>query len=201
MRGRAAPSHPRIYRVPPPPGALPWYFIVMFSILNSAYRPQKIIPNQINTTGCHIGKREDPGGRGCFQIFCLSISQPGRCLRGEEKGLLGAREKRGARAPRISLAPETPFPFRFKRLPRTSTFYLWRGVPSEGVVSFLPYTFQCLAPCSVERKLALGKLLLCRVGRYVKVSTKKRFSGLMSDLTFCQVEVAAMCGRIAIVIS
>lgn len=50
-------------------------------------------------------------------------------------------------------------------------------------------------------KLALGKLLLSSVGRYVKVSTKKRFSGLMTYFKFCQVEVAAECGRIAIVIS
>lgn len=56
-----------------------------------------------------------------------------------------------------------------------------------------------LAPYA--EKLALGKLLLSSVGRYVKVSTKKRFSGLMTYLKFCQVEVAAECGRIAIVIS
>ena len=47
----------------------------------------------------------------------------GRRLKGKGKGVLGARETRGAheeggRAPRFSLVPKTPFPFPFKRLPR-----------------------------------------------------------------------------------
>ena len=41
----------------------------------------------------------------------------GRRLKGKGKGVLGAR-KRERRAPRVSLAPKTPFPFPFKRLPR-----------------------------------------------------------------------------------
>ena len=50
--------------------------------------------------------------------FSSSSSQRGRRLKGKGKGVLGARETRGARAPRVSLAPKTPFPFPFKRLPR-----------------------------------------------------------------------------------
>ena len=42
----------------------------------------------------------------------------GRRLKRKGKGVLGARETRGARTPRVSLAPKTPFPFPFKRLPR-----------------------------------------------------------------------------------
>ena len=55
----------------------------------------------------------------------------GRRLKGKGKGLLGARETWGAReeggketlspslrAPGVSLAPKTPFPFLFKRVPR-----------------------------------------------------------------------------------
>ena len=42
----------------------------------------------------------------------------GRRLKGKGKGVLGAREVRASRAPRVSLAPKTPFPFPFKRLPR-----------------------------------------------------------------------------------
>ena len=54
----------------------------------------------------------------------------GKSLKGKEKGLLGARETQGAHeeggketlspsfcAPRIYLAPKTPFPFLFRRLP------------------------------------------------------------------------------------
>ena len=61
----------------------------------------------------------------------LSVSEPelsisdtkpslrDRRLKGKEKGVLGARETRGARpGPRVSLAPKTPFPFPSKRLPR-----------------------------------------------------------------------------------
>ena len=45
----------------------------------------------------------------------------GRRLKGKGKRVLGARETGVAReegAPRVSLAPKTPFPFPFKRLPR-----------------------------------------------------------------------------------
>ena len=62
----------------------------------------------------------------------LLNSLRGRRLKGKGKGVLGARETRGAReegggegnlppssrAPRVSLALKTPFPFPFKRLPR-----------------------------------------------------------------------------------
>ena len=54
----------------------------------------------------------------------------GKRLKGKEKGLLGARETQGAQeeggketlspsscAPCVYLAPKTPFPFLFKRLP------------------------------------------------------------------------------------
>ena len=55
------------------------------------------------------------------------VSLRGRRLKGNGKGAGGARETRGAceeggreggRAPRVSLAPKTPFPLPFKRLPR-----------------------------------------------------------------------------------
>ena len=42
----------------------------------------------------------------------------GRRLKGKGKGVLGARETRGARTPRVSLEPKTPFPLPFKGLPR-----------------------------------------------------------------------------------
>ena len=79
----------------------------------------------------------------CFSVcrslsdFTYSPSLRGRRLKGKGKGVLGARETRGAReeegketgvyflpsllahpGPRVSLAPKTPFPFPFKRLPR-----------------------------------------------------------------------------------
>ena len=66
-----------------------------------------------------------------------STSLRGRRLKAKGKGVFGARETRGpgrarregrmetpvsfppsSRAPRVSLAPKTPFPFPFKRLPR-----------------------------------------------------------------------------------
>ena len=40
----------------------------------------------------------------------------GRRLKGKGKGVWGARETRWG-ASRVSLAPKTPFPFPFKRLP------------------------------------------------------------------------------------
>ena len=42
----------------------------------------------------------------------------GRRLKRKGKGVLGARETRGAPTPRVFLAPKTAFPFPFKRLPR-----------------------------------------------------------------------------------
>ena len=48
----------------------------------------------------------------------------GRRLKGKGKGVLGARETGGVRAPRVSLAPKTLFPFPFKRLPRRLTLPL-----------------------------------------------------------------------------
>ena len=47
-------------------------------------------------------------------IYCDN-SILSRCLNAR---VLGAREVRASRAPRVSLAPKTPFPFPFKRLPR-----------------------------------------------------------------------------------
>ena len=55
--------------------------------------------------------------------FSSSSSLRGRRLKGKGKGVLGARETRGARAPHVSLAPKTPFPFPFKRLPRRLLFF------------------------------------------------------------------------------
>ena len=55
------------------------------------------------------------------------ISLRGRHLKEKEKGVLGTRSVRGGReggkppslrVRRVSLAPKTPFPFPFKRLPR-----------------------------------------------------------------------------------
>ena len=51
------------------------------------------------------------------------FSLRGGRLEGKGKGVLGARKTRGTReeggsAPRVSLAPKTPFRFPFKRLPR-----------------------------------------------------------------------------------
>ena len=45
------------------------------------------------------------------------LSLRGRRLKEKGMGVLGAREKRGVRASRVSLTPETPFLFPFKRLP------------------------------------------------------------------------------------
>ena len=55
--------------------------------------------------------------------FSSSSSLRGRRLKGKGKGVLGARETRGARAPPVSLAPKTPFTFPFKRLPRRLLFF------------------------------------------------------------------------------
>ena len=46
-----------------------------------------------------------------------NFSLRGRRLKGKGKGVWGARETRWG-ASRVSLAPKTPFPFPFKRLPR-----------------------------------------------------------------------------------
>ena len=55
------------------------------------------------------------------QNHCITyktrLSLRGRRLKEKGMRVLGAREKRGARAPRFALTPETPFPFPFKRLP------------------------------------------------------------------------------------
>ena len=66
----------------------------------------------------------------------VSRSLRGRRLKVKGKGVLGARETRGAReeggflpppspcVPRVTLAPKTPFPFPFKRPPRRLSRWL-----------------------------------------------------------------------------
>ena len=120
-------------------------------------------------------------------------------LRGRKREFW-AREKSEGYAPSRFSRARNSLSLPFQTSATHATFLSVVGSAFEGVVSFLPYTFPCLTPYSGVKKLALGKLLLCSVGRYVKVSTKKRFSELMSDLEFCQVEVAVWCGCIAIVI-
>ena len=173
----------------------------MFSILNSAYRPQKIIPNQINTTAVILENEKTPGDEVAFKFSAFLLA----CLAGVfERGGKGAfgreREARGTRPSDFSRARNSlSLPF---QTPATHDFLSVEGSAFgrcrflSAIYFLVPYALQ-----SGGRKLALGKLLLCSVGLYVKVSTKKRFSGLMSDLKFCQVEVAAVCWRIAIVIS
>ena len=61
-------------------------------------------------------------------VYIISSSLRGRRLKGKRKGVLGARETRGAlppssRAPRVFLAPKTPFPFPSKRPPRRLNFF------------------------------------------------------------------------------
>ena len=68
---------------------LPQYFIVMFIVLNSAYRPQKIIPDQINTTTVILENKKTPGDGVAFKFSTFLLA----CLKGKEKGLLGGREK------------------------------------------------------------------------------------------------------------
>ena len=46
--------------------------------------------------------------------MCTTATAQLACVAGVRKG----RERELGRAPRVSLAPETPFPFPFKRLPR-----------------------------------------------------------------------------------
>ena len=62
-------------------------------------------------------KRSYPANGGRFSSLIAArlpfASLRGRRLKGKRKGVLGARE-----TPRVSLAPKTPFPFPFKRLPR-----------------------------------------------------------------------------------
>ena len=40
----------------------------MFIVLNSAYRPQKIIPNQINTTVVILENKKTPGDSGAYHL-------------------------------------------------------------------------------------------------------------------------------------
>ena len=135
-------------------------------------------------------------------IFYLSISLRGRRFKLKEKGFLGAREKWGVRALVFVSRQKLSFFFLPFQTPATHATFLSVVGSAFERCRFLSAIY-FLAPYALLRgkKLALGKLLLCSVGRYVKLSTKKRFSGLMTYLKFYQVEVAAVCWRIAIVIS
>ena len=90
-----------------------------------------------------------------------SISLPGRCLKGKGKGETrnAKREKRArregvslppsSRAPRVSLAPKTPFPFPFKRLPRRLAVYMGRDFDWTGLDGGAP---KCLRSFALTRK-------------------------------------------------
>ena len=85
---------------------------------------------------------------------------------------------RGTR-PRVCLAPETLLFFLPFQTPATHATFLSVVGSAFERCRFLSAIY-FLAPYALLRgkKLALGKLLLCSVGRYVKLSTKKRFSGV-----------------------
>ena len=78
--------------------------------------------------------------------FLKKSSLRGKRLKGKVKGVLGARETRGARAPRVSLAPKTPFPFPFKRLPRRLEEEEKSLALLASLVDFLPL-FRTKKPC------------------------------------------------------
>ena len=99
-----------------------------------------------------------------------STSLRGRRLKGKGKGVFGARETRGpgsarregrketgvsflpsSRAPRISLALKTPFPFPFKRLPRRLGEYV-KSLRERHMLKH-----------SEERHPKIGELLLINV--------------------------------------
>ena len=64
----------------------------------------------------------------CYLSFFVAAAEfrlgslRGRRLKGKGKGVLGGEKRErcpsSSRDPRISLVPQTPFPFPFKRLPR-----------------------------------------------------------------------------------
>ena len=88
----------------------------------------------------------------------------GRRLKGKGKGVLGARETRGARTPRVSLAPKTPFPFPFKRLPH-------RLVSNQ-------------IPCPYSKKLLIGsnKYFCTRLHENQEVGAARRVTRLNNSV-------------------
>ena len=85
---------------------------------NINFWPKRVLPSNVKlrqfiyALNCSSSKESN-----IVNSIVTKYSLPGRRLKGKGKGVLGARETREA-PQRVSLAPQTPFPFPFKRLPR-----------------------------------------------------------------------------------
>ena len=118
----------------------------MFSILNSAYRPQKIIPNQINTTAVILENEKTPGDEVAFKFSAFLLA----CLAGVfERGGKGAfgreREARGTRPSDFSRARNSlSLPF---QTPATHDFLSVEG-SAFGRCRFLSAIY-FLVPCAL----------------------------------------------------
>ena len=109
----------------------------MFIILNSAYRPQKIIPNQINTTAVMLENEKTPGDEVAWQAF----ERGGKGAFGREREARGTRPSCFSRA-RNSLS----LPF---QTPTTHATFLSVMGSAFGRCRFLSAGIYFLVPCAL----------------------------------------------------
>ena len=136
---RTTPSHPLIRSVTTPILHLPRLLSSDFFFFKFNHCLFQFLAVQYKQSSPILGWRSSECFSMCRSLsdFTYSPSLRGRRLKGKGKGVLSAREMRGAReegrketgvsflpsllarpGPRVSLAPKTRFPFAFKRLPR-----------------------------------------------------------------------------------